>query len=43
MTGLDGQARELDRLVGGDAAGDAEQEARHFLSRSPALSRGSGT
>ena len=39
---LDGKACQLERLVGGDAATDAEQEARHrslpFL-----LSRGSGT
>ena len=36
---LDGQARQLDRLVGGDAAADAEQEARHWA----LVSRGSGT
>ena len=41
VAGLDGQPRELQRLVGGDPAADAEQDARH---RAPLrLSRGSGT
>jgi hypothetical protein len=40
MASLDRQARQLERLVRGDPAADAEQEASH---EAAFVSRGSGT
>ena len=44
VAGLGGQPRELERLVGGDPAGDAEEDARHRgWSQRRAPSSGSGS